>query len=396
MTAPCTLKTGWRTVKFGDVVRDVRNTTKDPESDGLERVVGLEHLDPESLALRRWDNLADLHEGTSFTRTFKAGQLLFGKRRAYQRKVAVPDFDGICSSDILVFEPSTPDLLPEFLPFLVQSDGFFDHALGTSAGSLSPRTKWQELAKYEFALPPLEEQEQIVAALTSLDELAEENRRVGAAQRLLLRAALAEMKSEVGNFEMTCLGDAVELQPGRQRSPKYEAGVRPRPYLRAANLRLGGIDLADIFRMDFSEDEEDRFAVAPGDVLLVEGGDADKVGAPAYVPEDVPRPMCIQNTVIRARVKPDGKLSQRFLYWTLRCSFHSGDFERIATGTKLYHLGLRKLAPFHIPVPPIKIQLDFAQRLDAIDQLGAELAVTCGSSRRMHVALREQLIRGEA
>jgi type I restriction enzyme S subunit len=110
-----------------------------------------------------------LTEGTSFTRIFRSGQVLFGKRRAYQKKVSVPNFDGICSSDILVFEPSSDLLLPDFLPYIVQSDGFFEHALGTSAGSLSPRTKWQELAKYEFVLPPVEEQRRIGDLLAEMD-----------------------------------------------------------------------------------------------------------------------------------------------------------------------------------------------------------------------------------
>ncbi len=114
----------WQRVRFGDVVRNVNHNTRDPEGDGIERVVGLEHLDSESLPLRRWNELADLPDGTSFTRKFKTGQVLFGKRRAYQRKVALPDFDGICSGDILVFEPSSEALLPEFLPYVVQADGF--------------------------------------------------------------------------------------------------------------------------------------------------------------------------------------------------------------------------------------------------------------------------------
>ena len=164
------LSKGWRFVKFGDVVDNMNETTRDPEAIGLDRVVGLDHMDPESLPLKRWDNLADLHEGTSFTRVFRSGQVLFGKRRAYQRKVSLPDFDGICSGDILVFQPKNTELLPEFLPYLVQSDGFFDHALGTSAGSLSPRTKWQELAKYEFALPPIAEQLRTVTVMKSLDK----------------------------------------------------------------------------------------------------------------------------------------------------------------------------------------------------------------------------------
>lgn len=184
------LPKGWRCVKFGDVVDNMNETTRDPEAIGLDRVVGLDHIDPESLPLKRWDNLSDLHEGTSFTRVFRAGQVLFGKRRAYQRKVSLPDFDGICSGDILVFQPKNTALLSEFLPYLVQSDGFFDHALGTSAGSLSPRTKWQELAKYEFALPPISEQERIVGLIGGIDKTIDSY--LAARIEVLKKAVLSE------------------------------------------------------------------------------------------------------------------------------------------------------------------------------------------------------------
>src|SRR5512133_2573436 len=121
----------WPKVRFGDVVRTVDESVRDLQNSGLERYVGLEHIDPESLHIQRWGLIAD---GTSFTRRFRNGQVLFGKRRAYQRKVAVAEFDGLCSSDILVFEPKDDRLLPELLPFVCQSDGFFEHALDTSAG----------------------------------------------------------------------------------------------------------------------------------------------------------------------------------------------------------------------------------------------------------------------
>lgn len=188
MSAGVVPLSGWRTVRFGDVVSHVNESTRNPASLGLDRVVGLDHLDPESLPLRRWDLLADLPDGTSFTRIFRSGQVLFGKRRAYQRKVAVPAFDGICSGDILVFEPSGSDVLPSFLPYLAQSDGFFDHALGTSAGSLSPRTKWQELAKYEFALPPIEGQKRIVEVLAASSDVREQLMSAKSRQATLLRA----------------------------------------------------------------------------------------------------------------------------------------------------------------------------------------------------------------
>ena len=130
------------------------------EATGSSATSGCEHIDPDDLRIRRWGDIAD---GTTFTNVFRPGQVLFGKRRAYQRKVAVADFDGICSGDIYVFEPKTDALLPELLPFICQTDAFFEHAVGTSAGSLSPRTNWTSLASYEFALPPLEEQRRIAS-----------------------------------------------------------------------------------------------------------------------------------------------------------------------------------------------------------------------------------------
>ena len=156
------LKPGWRRLKFGDVVRLSQARSQDPLADGIERYVGLEHLEPGDLRTRSWGNVAD---GVTFTSVFQPGQVLFGKRRAYQRKVAVAEFSGVCSGDIYVLETKNAQvLLPELLPFICQTDAFFDHAVGTSAGSLSPRTNWTSLAEYEFTLPPMNEQSLIVDA----------------------------------------------------------------------------------------------------------------------------------------------------------------------------------------------------------------------------------------
>ena len=109
-------------VRFEDVVHLNTSRTADPASAGIDRFVGREHIEPENLHIRSWGNVAD---GTTFTNTFKRGQVLFGKRRAYQRKVAVADFDGVCSSDIYVFESKDPNvLLPELVPVILQSEGF--------------------------------------------------------------------------------------------------------------------------------------------------------------------------------------------------------------------------------------------------------------------------------
>ncbi|MCC9138710.1 restriction endonuclease subunit S [Pontibacter silvestris] len=161
-------KSSWTKVKLGDVVREVRETVKDPVAEGIERIVGLEHLEPESLHIKSWGTLTD---GTTFTKVFRKGQVLFGRRRAYLKKAAIATFDGICSGDITVLEVKK-GLLPELLPFLIQNDKFFELAVKNSAGSLSPRAKFNDFADYEFLIPHRDQQEQIAELLWAGDELA--------------------------------------------------------------------------------------------------------------------------------------------------------------------------------------------------------------------------------
>ena len=163
-------KTHWKKYRFDEVCRQVNEATKDPYAEGLDHVIGLEHIEPNNLHITQWDTL---EKETTFTRKFRKGQVLFGRRRAYQRKVAYAKFDGICSGDILVFETIEEVLLPELLPFLIQSEGFYQKALATSAGSLSPRTKFKDLADYEFLLPPKAEQKRLAELLWAADEVVE-------------------------------------------------------------------------------------------------------------------------------------------------------------------------------------------------------------------------------
>lgn len=94
-------KKSWPVVKFGEVVKNANLVERDLEAVGIERIVGFEHIDPENLHVRRWNTPGN---GTSFSRKFIPGQTLFAKRRAYQRKVAFAEFEGICSGDILTLQ----------------------------------------------------------------------------------------------------------------------------------------------------------------------------------------------------------------------------------------------------------------------------------------------------
>lgn len=163
------LKLGWRMVKFGDIAHNVA-VRVDPTDATTDIYVGLEHLDPSTLHLRHWGHPSDV---TGQKLAFKKGDVIFGRRRAYQRKLAVAEFDGICSAHAMVVRAKPKMILPEFLPFFLQSDMFMECAIEISVGSLSPTINWKTLQVQEFPLPPLEEQKRIAEILWAADEAVE-------------------------------------------------------------------------------------------------------------------------------------------------------------------------------------------------------------------------------
>lgn len=172
-------KSGWTTVAFGDVVKKVTDKV-DPEESGLERYVAGEHMDTDDLRIRRWGEIGDDYLGPAFHMRFRPGQVLYGSRRTYLRKVALADFEGITANTTFVLESKDPEiLLPELLPFIMQAETFHEHSKRESKGSVNPYVNFSDLAWYEFALPPLEEQRRIAEVLqanervlASLDLLA--------------------------------------------------------------------------------------------------------------------------------------------------------------------------------------------------------------------------------
>lgn len=161
----------WNRKPFSDIVECMEQHDKNPLQNGLSKFIGLENIDGENMKVVGFGNIED---GTTFSKTFKSGDVLFGKRRAYLRKVAIADFDGICSGDILVFRVKEGGLLSALLPFYVSSDSFINYAISTSAGSLSPRTKWRSLSTYEIQIPPLAEQNRIASLFQSIENAIEQ------------------------------------------------------------------------------------------------------------------------------------------------------------------------------------------------------------------------------
>ena len=355
------LKPGWKMVKFGDVVKNANLVERDPAAAGIERIVGLEHLDPENLHIRRWNTPEN---GTSFTRKFVPGQTLFGKRRAYQRKVAYAEFEGICSGDILTFEPKDKKvLLPELLPFICQSDAFFDHALGTSAGSLSPRTSWKALKDFEFPLPPIEEQKCIAEILWAADEAVEA--RKGLVDRLnQTRIGLGNsIWRRKQNVHRERLGDlCLKIQDGTHFSPKSNSG--PYRYVTSKNIRDGYLDLANCGWITEEEHKNiyRRADVRYGDIVITKDG--ANTGNAAFF--DLDEEVSLLSSVAFIRTNPE-KLNAKFLLAFLRSPRGNWEIVKEMKGTAITRITLTQIREFRVPIIPIAQQNAFVEKFDSID-----------------------------
>ena len=158
-------KDEWKSVEFEKFVSNISERIE-PKNTVLDKYIGLEHLDTGKIKIERFGS-PDEVIGTKLK--VCKGDIIFGKRRAYQRKAAVADFDAICSAHSMVLRANKKEVDENYLLAFIHSDLFMNRAIEISEGSLSPTIKWKTLANQIFPLPPLEEQKQIAALFQSID-----------------------------------------------------------------------------------------------------------------------------------------------------------------------------------------------------------------------------------
>ena len=381
------LKSGWTRVALGDVVRLSRERAPDPEAAGFTRYVGLEHIDPGDLTIRRWGNVA---EGTTFTNVFRPGQVLFGKRRAYLRKVAVPDFSGVCSGDIYVLESKDDrHLLPDLLPFICQTDRFFEHAVGTSAGSLSPRTHWRSLAEYEFALPALAEQRRLVDVLLAVDGSTEAFRILVEALRRIESSTFDALVARSRSRNVP-LGSLLVESPRNGCSAVEASHPTGHWVLTLDALTKSGYQPGRMKQVQPTAAMQ-AAALKPGDLLISRSNTRELVGLAGTFDEGR-RDVSWPDTMMRLR-PDDSILRTRFLELFLRSMSGRRQIQSFAAGTsasmkKINGNSLRRLV---VPAPEPDVQDAITERTDRLRRARESIRGRLSSIARCHLTLLQLL-----
>ena len=200
--------------RFDEIAINSTQKKKPTEEDKVY-YIGLEHIDPGCFDVVRWGS--DIAP-TGDKLLMQKGDVLFGKRRAYQRKVAIAPFDGIFSAHGMVLRPNLKVIDANYFPFFISSDKFMDVAIRISVGGLSPTINWKDLAKQEFELPSLEEQKVLADKLWAAYRLKQAYKKLLAATDEMVKSQFIEMHYNTHNKQTL---EAVCTIMSKGITPKY-------------------------------------------------------------------------------------------------------------------------------------------------------------------------------
>jgi type I restriction enzyme S subunit len=317
--------------------------------------------------------------------------MLFGRRRAYLKKAAVAPFDGICSGDITVIEAIPDKILPELLPFIIQNDNFFDFAIGKSAGSLSPRVKWEHLRLFEFNLPSFPEQRKLTDLLWAANAAREAYKKLLNLTDEIVKSRFVEMFGDpVTNsmgWEVKQLDEISMTRLGKMLDAKQQTGKDAYPYLANFKVQWFRFDLEMMNKMDFNEADRTEFALEYGDLLICEGGE---VGRTAIWKEEL-SDCFFQKAIHRVRCNFDWCIPE-YLAWVMYLKASMTQFDGIITGVTIAHLTGEKLKALKIQLPPLSLQNRFAEFVKQADKSKFEIQRTIDELEATYKSiLRENL-----
>ena len=372
------MKAGWQTWRFEQMATNVNVRIDNPSESGMEHYVGLEHLDPDSLRIRRWGSPSDVEAGKLF---FKAGDIIFAKRRAYQRKLGVAEFDGICSAHAMVLRAKPEVVLPEFLPFFMQSDLFMNRAVEISVGSLSPTINWKTMAVQQFTLPPIEEQRRLIDLLKKIESAGQGYGDVEEQARRVSRALLSDTLER--NWPVVELGSAIQ---GTQYGLSLNADDKGTyPILRMMNLENGRCVENDIKYVELNDKDFNAYRLVHGDVLFNRTNSYELVGRTGMY--DLEGDHVFASYLVRIKVEVE-KLAPGYL--TLLLNSDPGRRQVLSFATKgvsQANVNASNLLRVRIPLPPLSVQENLLEQIASAKQ-----TEDSAKTRRASIAEMKRLV----
>lgn len=282
-------KDQWVKVKLLDVFIKKEENDKENARNRFDRFLKVEHMDAESLHIKRWASQENGDEiNPTFYKIFRKGQMLFPTRNPHLRRTVLASFDGICGEKTLTLEPIAKYVLPEFIPFLFHSEAFYAHTTGAIIGSTNPHVRWRDVANYEFLLPPKDQQAQLAELLWAMDEVVE--REVSSYstyqlffKRYLFDAISGKLSKNFSNWTEHLFGSLGESYGGLSGKSKNDFGEGS-PFINYMNVFSNS--KIDSLRVDYVRvaEGENQNEVRYGDILITGSSETpEEVGMASVV-----------------------------------------------------------------------------------------------------------------
>lgn len=345
-----------------DQIAENSTAKKKPEESDRDRYVGLEHLDPGTLEVTRW-GAEVTPKGDKLL--MKKGDVLFGRRRAYQKKVGIAPFDGIFSAHGMVLRPKADVVDPMFFPFFISSDIFLDEAIRVSVGSLSPTANWKDLRTLEFDLPSPGKQRELAGILSEAESLKGHYRKMLTTCDDVVKSQFVEMFSDGGFPRRSLSSLSTSMQNGLSPS---KAGIHRAKVLTLSAITQGSFDESAWKEGAFKDDPSLDKRVSGGCYYVCRGnGNRSLVGTGEFAPSSIPD-LVFPDTMIEVRVK-QGEVLPAYLTIAWKQPFTRDQIERSAKTTNgTYKINQKALGEVEIPVPSLSLQQEFASFVAEVDK----------------------------
>lgn len=385
------MREGWKRIRLGDVF-DV-STAK----------LGAHSEEPAVFAISKYDGVVlsgDYHDRRVASAKLDGYKILNADAWAYstihidEGSIARNNhgFAGVVSPMYTILHWVSEDCVPAYFEHLLRTPEMLSTYKDMAQGSINRRCSlpWKSFSAIEVDVPPLEEQQRIVDLIGSLDDA------ISATDASADAARLATSELRADHFEGT-RGDWESIEAladviiGKQKNVKGDTQP-PVPYLRAANLSGGRLDLEDISNMPFTATERLRMGVAAGDVLIVEGGGG--YGHSAMWPGPEHPFVGIQNSVLRLRAYEDKAIPEYLLHWS-KWAKESGYFDDSMTSTTIPHLSLARVKAMTVPAVSVADQRRIVSAMDAAASFADSTEAFASALRETRSELLTVLLSGE-
>ena len=365
-------KTHWKKYRFDEMVQNIAERVEPSQTD-LDVYVGLEHIDPDCLHLSRHGHPSDV-EGTKLR--FYKGDIIFGRRRAYQRKTALATTDGICSAHAMVVRAKENVVDPMFLPFLFHSKSFIDMAITISVGGLSPTINWKDIAKQEFLLPPKAEQKRLAELLWAADEVVEKEKRVECCISSFISRFIGN-KYQALSKDCVTLGDLCISNPSYgANSPAcdYDGTTR---YVRITDIDNQGCLLDDEIKSTNNIDT-DKYLLEDGDLLIARTATPGK----SFLYDKQYGNCVYAGYLIRFKLNTSLVLPKYVFYYTLSSNYWQWINSTIKTGT-VSNINAKEYSSLLIPFCSIEKQEEMVKELEEIFKIKKQLLIILNNSQQI-------------